>query len=338
MYMKQKLHYIIIVVSFIVLFFSLFSYIEAAEVGLATTKTVYDLELPPGGSFEDSIVVFNESEDLALPVIISLNLWNLREDADELEFIVAEPLLNATRWFTLEGGSNLLLDPDQAEEVTFRIAVPPETPLGSYFVMMRFEAALPEHYFEEEGPRFIPEVGVLFFIRVRSLNLEGEGSTFGAEILSLNVKGALSIGFLARILPRAQAGVYEALAEELTSKIRATGLYHFKTSGFIEIKNIFGRTVARAEFPNRILIPNRTRTIDLEILETDASFFKRNLHFGPYSAIAVLNVPESDIPVVQRIDFWLFPWKLLLLTFLPLATLFILRRRLWLAFRILLRK
>ena len=36
---------------------------------------------------------------------------------------------------------------------------------------------------------------------------------------------------------------------------------------------------------------------------------RTNTYFGPYRAVATLNVPENDLPVVKTVNFWVIPWK-----------------------------
>ncbi|MDP3900931.1 MAG: hypothetical protein Q8Q38_01125, partial [bacterium] len=103
------------------------------------------------------------------------------------------------------------------------------------------------------------------------------------------------------------------------------------------IQNIFGSTTAEAEIPGRYLLPGRTRAIPIEALGDD-SFFARNFRFGIYSATILLSVPGSDVPLVDTITFWAFPWKTAFVA-LWLVVLFIFfRKRIWAAGRVLVKK
>lgn len=328
---------------------------HAAEVGLATTKSLYDLEIVPGGSYEDSIVVFNQTTDAALPVHVQLTLWNINEDTEEMEFILAEPALNATKWFSLgavkalgekpamkpaEEVGDFILDIDEAREMRFRVTPPADVSPGSYFVMMRFQAVLPPHYFTENevSPRTVPEIGVLFFIKVGLATLEGGDSGYNADIMHLIPKDTPQLSLPGSAIPGAQAGIYEEMVRAFTAKIFNSGLYHFKAAGHIEIHNMFGMRVARAELPERYLLPNRSRTFDIKMGENDPSFFERFLHLGPYTAVMVLEVPEHSEPVIFTAHFWAFPWKLVTPALLLAAVFILLRRRIVAAVCILVRR
>lgn len=311
---------------------------EAAEIGLGVTKNTFDLEILPGDFYGGDIVVFNKSNELSLPLHIELSMWNLKEDSDDYEFVAAEPALNAAKWFTFPEGQDLILDPGRSRHIVFRVDVPKEAAPGSYFVMMRFQTVLPEHYFEKEGPRFIPELGVLFFIKVPLFGLDRAGGLYGAEILAFESKDGKPVPLLSRIVSEARAAVFEDIVKTFTSKIRNTGLYHFKASGYVEIKNVLGMTVAKEDLPPRYLLPNRNRAFETPVITEQESFWKRNSYIGPYTATLVLNIPESDTPVTMREQFWVFPFKTMSAALFGLVALFLLRRRIWAASRTLMGK
>jgi len=302
----------------------------AAEVGLGVNKNTFDLEILPGQTHKGELVVFNTSPDVSLPVHVQLNLWDLREDTEDIEFITAEPALNATKWFKLNS-SDLIIEPDKSKELGFNITPPDDASPGTYLVMMRFQAVLPEHYFEEEGPRSIPELGVIFFIRVPLITLEGNMTKYAAEIVSVEPKDADRF-----FISRAKANVFEDAVKTLIAKIKNTGIYYFKSSGYVEIKNAFGETVYKKEIGERYLLPNRTRSLEIETLpppptrSENQSWFRNSLnsiyyilysnsYLGPYSATLTLSIPNEP-PVVSTINFWVIPWKF----WLPILAVFFL--------------
>ncbi len=230
------------------LYFFAFPQARAEEIGLAVTKNTFDLEILIGDSYQGNLAVFNQSAKVALPVNIQLSLWNLKEDSDDIEFVMSEPALNAAKWFEVNP-TKMILEPDGSQGIDFKINVPEDASTGTYLVMMRFQAVLPEHYFEEEGPRFVPELGVLFFIKISSLNLDGIKNPYQVEIISVEPKDASHIKLLEDIISKAKAGIFEDAVKTLTAKIRNTGVYHFKASGFVEIKNLFGQSRSGKSIP-----------------------------------------------------------------------------------------
>jgi len=325
-----------IILTFAISYTFAISSAQAAEVGLGVDKNTFDLEIQAGDSYKGDLAVFNTSPKVSLPVHIQLNLWDLKEDSEDIEFVTSEPALNATKWFKL-ATTNLIIDPDKSKELNFSITPPKDVSPGTYLVMMRFQAVLPEQYFEAEGPRTIPELGVIFFIKVPLLTLEGNRVAYGAEVLSVNPKNTRHIGLLEEIFTnRAQAGVFEDAIKTLVAKVRNTGIYHFKTRGFVEIKNSFGQTVSKIELKERYLLPNKNRDLEIQILppppEKTESFisnawnwivyqFKKNSYLGPYSAQMTLSIPNEP-PVVSTINFWVIPWKFWLPNILVVLLIF----------------
>lgn len=326
-----------------------------AQTGFGIGKSILDFEIPAGTSHADSILIVNNSDSAPLPISIDLLLWNLKEDADDIEFVRAEEGLNATQWFDIET-TDFILEPSGSREVKFTVSPPVSTSPGSYFVMMRFQPALPDFYFKEEGPRFIPEAGALFFLKVPFLSLDERADAHDAEIVSLKPGGANKISIINNFLPEANAGAFDGAVKSLVAEIANTGIFHFKASGNIKVENVFGRTVAEAEIPNRFLLPDRTRPIETIILpppETESLSFinrfikkagyslKTNTYFGPYTAIVTLSVP-GEVPVVESVNFWVIPWQFwLILSFIATGMTLIVKRgrgRFSTAFRILLKR
>lgn len=327
-------HYVLAAVLFLVTCHLLLvpTVANAQGIGFSLGTNIFDYEIPAGTNGEGRIVVFNNTDSPATPIVVDYVLWNLSDDSDDIEFVTAEETLNAATWFTTKNGSDFILQSGGDRNVDFGINVPVGTPPGSYFVMMRFRSTLPDFYFLEGGPRFIPELGALFFIKVPNLNLEGEKDNYGATIHTLEPSGD-KIPFVENLLPRANAGVFDSAIKNLLANISNDGVYHFKMSGNVEIKNIFGRVLVNEELPARYLLPDRTRNIDITVLpkpDTESlPFFTRlfksitynlrtNTYFGPYSASVVLEIPDSP-PVVKSVNFWVIPWQfwtiLLIVTF-----------------------
>jgi len=336
----KNFYFFIIVFSFSFFIFNL-SAARAAEIGLGVTKDTFDLEILPGDSYEGNLTVFNRSKEVPLPFHIELALWNLKEDSEDIEFVKAESALNAAKWFDFKQGKDFILDVARSRRVDFMIEPPEDVAPGAHFVMMRLQAVLPEHYFEDQGlasggPRLIPEVGVLFFIKISPFTLEGEQGLYAAQILSFETEGASPLPLLGKIIPQARASVFEDMVKSFAAKIRNTGLYHFKASGYVEMKNIFGITVARADVPGRYLLPNRNRAFAIPVIKEGESFLKNLSYVGPYSARMALNIPGQAEPLEMEERFWVFPWKMLGSVLLTITILFFLRKRIQAAVKALL--
>ena len=319
---------------------------NASEIGLATTKNRFEIEMLVGDTYRGDLAVFNQSADAAVPVHMELSLWNIKEDSEDIEFVQAEPSLNATRWFKVEP-RDFILDKDGDKQIKFQITAPKETSPGAYLVMMRFQAVLPEYYFEQSGPRFLPELGVLFFINIRTLAIDSAGENGRLNIISFQPEETHRLGFVERFIASpANAGVFDEQVKKLVAKVENKGIYYVKASGFVVIKNLFGKTVALIKIPEKFLLPNRTRSIPITVVTPPPEQSKSNIlysifyilqqqtYLGPYTATLTLNVPSESggvEPISESINFWIIPWKfwlsLIVLSALCLFVIFKIRKR-----------
>jgi len=279
-------------------------------LGFSVSESFFDVEIPIGGSYEGSVVIMNGEESMPTPIHVGLSLWDLDEESEDIEFVTSEPALNATKWFALRDGHDMILNTGQLREVNFTINVPQDVSPGSYLVMMRLQTVPPEHYFSESGPRLVPEMGILFLIKVPLSGLDIEQKSYSAEIVGLEAGGTNRISFLENILPNARAGVFDRAVRELTAKIRNNGIYFFKAKGSIEFKNTLGMTMEVAQLPERYLLPDRQRAVKITIDEERPLVSKilSELYTGPFSANLTLVTPDNQL-ISYSAEFWALPWK-----------------------------
>ena len=162
--------------------------------------------------------------------------------------------------------------------------------------------------------------------------MEGDKQDYSAEIVSIESPSKEGVS----LIGKARANVFDDAVKTLIAKIKNTGIYYFKASGFLEIKNAFGATVYKKEIGERYLLPNRTRSLEIETLppppEKTASFssnlwnyiayqFKKNSFLGPYTATLTLSIPNEP-PVVSTANFWVIPWKFWLPNIIAILAIF----------------
>jgi len=283
---------------------------EVQPLGFSVTESVFDLEIPAGGSYQGSVFINNGEKSAPTPIHIELSLWDLDEESDDIEFVTSELALNATKWFALRDGHDMILDTGQSREINFTISVPQDVSPGSYLVMMRLQTVPPEHYFSESGPRLVPEMGILFLIKVPLSGLDIEQKPYAAEIAGFEAGGANRISFLENILPNARAGVFDRAMRELTIKIKNDGIYFFKAKGSIEFKNVLGMTMEVVQLPERYLLSGKQRSIKVSLGEERPLISKilSELYAGPFSANLTLVTPDNQL-ISYSARFWALPWK-----------------------------
>ncbi len=334
---------------------------HAAGLGFSTNKSLFEAEILPGTTYQDRLVIFNNSNELPLPMHLQLSLWNLKENTEEdIEYISAEDdEIDATKWFYLElpdpdnakrtilepltTGYDFILNPADEQELVFRVVPPKDVPAGTYLVTMRLQAILPGHYFEGTGPRFVPEMNLLFFFRVPFFSVDDLKSGYAAEIISLGLTDERTSA-QGSIVPVAEAGILEDVAKTLVAKVRNTGMFYFKAMGRLEIRNWQGEVVKHIALPGRYLLPGRIRSLDIPLgtnekeggfLRGVVNYFKDNAYLGKYTATLILEYPDINsaagagfaggATISETVGFWVMPWKLMLIVagIVALITIFI---------------
>lgn len=297
---------------------------RAVELGMAVDNSLFDLAAFPGETINNKLKIINKNPNAPLPVSITLTLWDVKNDTGDIEFVENSPAINPVKWFTFSGGTELLLEAGEEKTINFTITPPKDAAPGSYFVMSRFNPALPEIYFDQGNARQIPQIGALFFIKVSPLMLDGKEVAYAASIKTIQIiSHANQVKTLEDlVMPKAQAGVLDEAVQKMVISIVNSGIYHFKSAGYVEIKNWYGRTVDKISLPERYLLPGKTRTIKMNTLvlnENIKSFwarlwnliyatFKTKTYIGPYTALIHLNIPETKA-VEAHVTFWILPWK-----------------------------
>lgn len=319
----------------------------AAELGFSTNKSLFDAEILPGTTYQDELVISNTSKDIPLPLQLKLSVWDLADGSEEdIAFLsTAEDAVNPLRWFslvtsggrtptdpvTLEPlltGHDMLIGPGEEEVLRFRVRPPNDVAAGTYLVSMRFQSSLPEQYYETRGgPRFAPELVVLFFLKVPYFSLDGEQTDYAAEIVEMGLKSEEQ--GVPGIIQVAQADVLDDAAKIIAAKVRNTGTFYFKADGVLQLTSWTGRIVKEIPLPPKYMLPGKVRTIEIPLsAEKNSGFFARvgkyivdNSYFGKYTATLLLKYPgrlEETGGLVagafteSSISFWVFPWRFIL--------------------------
>lgn len=285
---------------FILPYFFVFSYAKAAEVGFQISHSLFDLSLLRGKSHYEYIRLENKS-DVALPARIVITPWNYNEQTDDIEFIAAEPQLNAAKWFDIykidqdtlnslwekftkqtidierdlknaKSVTDLIINPKTTEILLIKINPPPDAAPGSYQIMVQFQPVIPPSYFTEGATALIPEIGAIFFINIPCFDLDQNDPKclYGAEIKTITPTGVKQMELFKKLFgfvlgTSALAGIFEEKINNVALRVVNTGLFHFRLNGSLEIKNVFGRTIKKIALPARTIPAKRSRTIDIQL-------------------------------------------------------------------------
>ena len=109
------------------------------------------------------------------------------------------------------------------------------------------------------------------------------------------------------------------------------GTVHVRPKGFISITNMLGKKEADIAFPQKNVLPNSIRKLEVS---WDPGFA-----IGKYTATLVANYGTNNLPLTAVVTFWVIPWKKILVVFIVnfiiITILFLARKRIRLALKIL---
>ncbi len=333
---------------------------------LAVSPHTFEIDFFPGESITKEIKITNKSE-AAFPMLVRVVNFTASDETGSTSFdeVSEDPSISSRKWFEIEN-PNFILDAGETEKVNFTISVPENAEPGGHYAVMFFEPQLPSFYFEEDKPRVVPVIGVLFLSSVKTFTLEPEVKE-KLEVVEFAVPKEERLVALENLTSAFIGGIVQAASEVTITKkspsnfilrIQNNDIYHIKPFGKVLILNIFGKKVGEAEVPKTTILPGRIRQFPVEFLletpkylkwlpESVSNFLAKNFFFGKYQAKLVMETSdkrqgtEMDWLLIANMSFFAFPWQFWLV-FILTVLLFILilvkyRRRIILSLRVLTR-
>ncbi len=286
-------HKVVTSVVLAVFFLVLAQETQAVTVGPAKIE----IETDPGSVVTGNIHVFNESGEAAT---FWADFEKFIEVNGERKFLPAEETELAS-WFEME--KNVTLGATQGKDIPFTINVPKNAPPGGHFAVIWWGTAPPQQEGQGEQVSIVTRAGILVFLQISGEVLEkGEVSVFS--------------------LLKKKFFVFQ-LPDDFKVQFKNEGNTYLKPKGEIKIKNIFTSTVAIFSIneKGRNILPGDSR-----ILETAPQFKKKPFTFGFYRAVLSLEWGDAQKPKTFEKSFWffVFPWKVVLITLITLAALVLL--------------
>lgn len=194
------------------------------------------------------------------------------------------------------------LQPKQVESLPITINVPKNAAPGGYFGVVRFTGAPPE--LDSTGVSLSASLGALIFVQV-----------------SGDAQEAMSIEEFYIAAGNNKGPVFEGTPLTFVARIKNEGNTHEQPSGGAIIKDVFGKQVAYVPInqPPRNVLPSTVRKFESELGESTLGNKKL---FGLYTAELSVTYGEDKQTITKTIQFWVIPWKLILIGIATLIILF----------------
>lgn len=269
-------------------------------------------DVQPGTAIPSKLKLFNETAT-------TITLYSQTANFTALDETGTPNIdLNSTKeglasWITIEPGP-FTLEPGQRVEVPFTITLPADAPPGGHYASVLFSPQQPGT--AGQGQVAITQkIGTLVLVRVAgTINESGSIAQFIADNGSTKFS-RLPVDFLVRF--------------------QNSGNVHLRPTGNLTIRNVLGGTTIVIPINSELgaTLPQSVRKYDA-IWEksvdasTHGNFFQevgrewRNFAFGPYTASVALTFGQAnDKTATATLQFWVFPWRVLLVSLLVIAAI-----------------
>lgn len=337
------------------------TYAQSVSTHLNIAPAKIELEVRRGDTLEDFVRIGNKS-DVSMPLEARVLNFTAEDYTGAIQFISKEALraeteegiddtsFNTAKWIEIKN-PNFILDAGGSEDIDFTVKVPENAEPGGKYAVILFEPKIPASALEEGVSLIIPEVGMLLIFTVDVEGVERAEEPFAISSFQLpeeeRMRTLETMAGAARdlIVPGARAGeilqIIEKSSFSFTLGIRNKDIVHFRPEGKITMYNFWGKKTDEIEVRQQTILPGKTRELRVKFDPGEKEdsgilprFIARNLYLGSYSAIVQLKIPDgfSDQEVFT---FWIFPWKPLVALSAFLIALFIVRKRVGGAIKIL---
>jgi len=290
---------------------------------LTLSPPLYEIGAMPGQTLRTGLKVFNETEKAGTFYFEAQNFTAKGEQGDPY-FIGEVGKEGLASWIELP--DSIYIEPGELKQVEFVIKVPENADPGGHYAAIFLSTSPPV----VEGTGAVgmaARIGTLVLLRI------------GGEIIEQGKLVEFGLVDTKR--------VFEHLPINFLVRIENLGTVHIKPAGTIEIRNIFGFktkeikvNIAKMpdgkERPVGNILPQSVRRFESkwqadeeenqpETFWQKVKFEKENFAFGRYQAKLNLNYgAENDKKLTAVLYFWVFPWHLLLVSFIVLVLVLVL--------------
>lgn len=291
----------------VIVFLLIFSLFHGDSVKAVTVSPLnFELNSDPGNHIANYIKIYNDTDS---EISVKMEVEDFVAAGERGEVLLKSDDSISTyslhNWVSMEPGI-FNLTPGSTQVVQFSIAVPENAePGGHYASILAFVSSAGV---ESTGVGVAQKVGSLLLLSVSGEIFEKmDIAEFSAPEFS------------------------EYGPKELIARFSNTGTVHAKPRGFVIIKNMLGKEIAKIDIPQLNVLPQSSRKIDIPV--------KLDNQIGKYEASLVAIYGASNEPISASVMYWVFPWKPILAVFVALAIIIVLlyktRKRWKLALKVL---
>ena len=304
---------------FVLFLILLSAFLPKKAVALTLIPPMLEFGVEPGGEITSKIRVLNETVETTTFYTSTAN-FNAKDEFGNPNFLFEEKS-GLADWIEINPGPIVLL-PGERQDILFTVRVPNDADPGGHYAGIFFGSNLPQLTGEGEGQvGIVSKLGMLLLLRVSG---------------DITIKSAIQEFHILN-----DQRFFTRLPVQFWYRLYNSGNLHVRPEGAVEIKNLLGITNAKitANPVEGAVLPDSIRRFEtvwkkseppkIEYKNLFQNFFSqalgeyKNFAFGRYTAALKLsNVPDSQM--VEKISFWVFPWRFLLISIIVLAIVILL--------------
>jgi len=273
----------------------------SAAQGIQISPALVELNALPGKTYTVTLNITNVT-GLDLVYSSSVDDFNAKDESGSPQILLDSTLPETASIKTWVSSIDQFgLTTRQSKVITAQVSVPVDAEPGGHYGVIRFSGRAPE--VTDTGVGLAASAGVLMLIRV-----DGD-ITENAQVSSF---------FTAR--NGDQSSFFETSPITFVTRIQNQGNIHVKPVGSIEIRDMFGglvKTLPVNDEKSNVL-PDSIRRFE--------AVYDSQWMIGRYTANLTLGYGTTGQALTSTINFWVIPYKIILIALLVLVTIiFILR-------------
>lgn len=263
----------------------------SGDIVLGPGKT--ELWMDKGDKYTKEILISNRSGQKKLFNIRVEDFKGSHNLNETIQFLGEEKGPYSLRDYARPEITEIVLSHGQRLRLPIEISIPEDAEPGGLYGAVLISASNIEEGADGIGEeksagkmKIITQLASLFFVRIKGDVLENGYMKDFKPYKNFYEKGPVSFSVL-----------YEN-----------NGSVHTSPYGIIEIKNILGKKVDEIEIDPWFVMPDSLRAREIK--------WDKGLMFGRYTAVVSLNRGYQDIIDTKSFDFWIIPWRIILVIFL----------------------
>ena len=210
---------------------AVFTSIVIAQTGVGVSPPRVILKAQPGDTVQGVVVVDHPGSDAPMEVRVSLSDVIVQPDGEPVYLDPGSIPQSAASWISVDPPS-FVLAAKETREIYYAIHVPANSSDGSYWAVIFFDSGpVQKQRSQGVGVRMRVRVGHVVYVNVGQIIQKGE------------IRGV-------RYLPPSSRN-----PAEVRVRFRNTGNGLMRLNGYVELRNIDGKTVTRATINNAASLP-----------------------------------------------------------------------------------